>query len=205
MWEKIVFRFKALYLLIYWQIFHSIQPEYQRSGSQIINFYYMARNWAAHISLSEGCHLQGCDAYPTRSELYLLLEFCWLLSFLLNPEDGDSVFLRNMGKFYQTTRHHIPEDVLFIVTAVRTWYPTRFLFPVKVYETISVPVVLYGCEIWSLGLREEHRLMVTENGLLMRTVEPNRGEVTGGRRKLQVEELHNLYSSPDTVLSRWTN
>jgi hypothetical protein len=56
--------------------------------------------------------------------------------------------------------------------------------------------------MWSLGLREEHGLRVTDNGLLRRIFQPNRGEATGGRRKLQVQELHNLYSSPDTVLSQ---
>jgi hypothetical protein len=55
--------------------------------------------------------------------------------------------------------------------------------------------------MWSLGLREEHRLRWTENRLLRRIFEHNRSEVTGCNRKLQVEELHNLYSSPDIILS----
>jgi hypothetical protein len=50
---------------------------------------------------------------------------------------------------------------------------------------------LYGCETWSLTLREEHRLRV-----LRRIFGPKRDEVTGGWRKLHNEELHNLYSSP---------
>jgi hypothetical protein len=54
-------------------------------------------------------------------------------------------------------------------------------------------VVLYGCEILSLSLREEHRLRVFENRVLRGIFEPKRGEVTGGWRKLHNEELHSLY------------
>jgi hypothetical protein len=60
-------------------------------------------------------------------------------------------------------------------------------------------VVLYGCETWSLTLREEHRLRVFENRVLKRIFGPKRDEVTGGWRKLHSEELHGLYSSPSIV------
>jgi hypothetical protein len=59
--------------------------------------------------------------------------------------------------------------------------------------------VLYGCETWSLTLREEHRLRVFENRVLRRIFGPKRDEVTGGWRKLHNEELHNLYSSPSII------
>jgi len=49
----------------------------------------------------------------------------------------------------------------------------------KIYGTIILPVVLYGCETWSLTLREERRLRVFENRVL-RIFGPKRGEVTGG-------------------------
>jgi hypothetical protein len=49
---------------------------------------------------------------------------------------------------------------------------------VKIYKTIILPVVLYGCETWSLTLREERRLRVFENRVLMRIFGPKRGEVT---------------------------
>jgi hypothetical protein len=58
---------------------------------------------------------------------------------------------------------------------------------------------LYGCETWSLTLREEHRLRVFQNRLLRRIFGPKRDEVTGGWRKLHNEELHNLYSSPSII------
>jgi hypothetical protein len=60
-------------------------------------------------------------------------------------------------------------------------------------------VVLYGCETWSLTLREEHRLRVFENRVLRRIFGPKRDEVTGGWRKLHNEELHNLYASPSII------
>jgi hypothetical protein len=63
---------------------------------------------------------------------------------------------------------------------------------VKIYRTIILPVVLYGCETWSLTLREEHRLEVFENRVLRRIFGPKRDEVTGEWRKLLNEELHNL-------------
>jgi hypothetical protein len=70
---------------------------------------------------------------------------------------------------------------------------------VKIYKTIILPVVLYGCETWSLTLREEHKLRVFENRVLRRIFGPKRAEVTGEWRKMHNEELHNLYSSPDII------
>jgi hypothetical protein len=60
-------------------------------------------------------------------------------------------------------------------------------------------VVLYGCETWSLTLREEHRLRVFENRVLRRIFGLKRDEVMGDWRKLHNEELHNLYSSPNII------
>jgi hypothetical protein len=70
---------------------------------------------------------------------------------------------------------------------------------VKLYKTIILPVVLYGCETWSLALREEHRLCVFENSVLRRIFGTKRDEVTGEWRKLHNEELHILYSSPNII------
>jgi hypothetical protein len=66
---------------------------------------------------------------------------------------------------------------------------------IKIYQTIILPVVLHGCETWSLTLREEHGLRVFENRVLRRIFGPKRDEVTGGWRKLYNEDLHGLYSS----------
>jgi hypothetical protein len=55
-----------------------------------------------------------------------------------------------------------------------------------------LPVVLYGCETWSLALTEEDRLRVFENRVLRRIFGPKRNEVIRGWRKLRNDELHNL-------------
>jgi hypothetical protein len=81
---------------------------------------------------------------------------------------------------------------------------------VRICKTIILPVVLYGCETWSLTVKEEHKLRVFENRVLRRIFGPKRDGVTGGWRKLHNEELQNLYSSPSIIRNvksrrmRWT-
>ena len=70
---------------------------------------------------------------------------------------------------------------------------------IKIYRTVIVPVVLYGCETWSLTLREERRLRVFENRVLRRIFVAKRAGVTGEWRKLHNEELNDLYCSPYIV------
>jgi hypothetical protein len=62
----------------------------------------------------------------------------------------------------------------------------------KIYRTIILPVVLYGCETWSLTLREECRLRVFENRVLRRIFGPKRDEVTGEWKRLHSKELYAL-------------
>jgi hypothetical protein len=69
---------------------------------------------------------------------------------------------------------------------------------IKIYKTVILPVVLYGCEIWYLRLKEETRLRVFENRVLRRIFGPQREE-DGSWRELHNDELHSLYSSPDIV------
>jgi hypothetical protein len=69
---------------------------------------------------------------------------------------------------------------------------------IKIYKTVILSVVLYGCETWSLTFREEHKLRVFENRELRRIFGPKR-EVDGPWRKLHNDELHNLCSSPNMV------
>jgi len=70
---------------------------------------------------------------------------------------------------------------------------------IKIYITIILPVVAYGCETWSLTLREELRLRVFETRVLRRIFGLKGDEVTGEWRKLHSEELNDLYCSPIIV------
>jgi len=77
--------------------------------------------------------------------------------------------------------------------------PIKVTRAVRRTVTIILPVVLYGCEAWSLILREESKLRVFENTVLRRIFGPKRDEVTGEWRRLHNEELNDLYSSPNIV------
>ena len=72
---------------------------------------------------------------------------------------------------------------------------------IKIYRTIILPVVLCGCETWSLTLREECSLRVFENRVLRRVFGSKRDEVTGEWRKLHNEDLSDL--SPYPILCGW--
>ena len=85
--------------------------------------------------------------------------------------------------------------------SVQTLLSSRLLFKnlkIKIYKTIILPVVLYGCETRSLTLREESRLRVFENRIQRRIFGPKREE-NGEWRRLHNEELHILYRSPNMV------
>ena len=70
---------------------------------------------------------------------------------------------------------------------------------IKIHRTIILPVVVYGCETWSLTLREERRLKASEHRVVRRIFGPMRDEETGEWRKLHNEDLNDLYSSPNIV------
>jgi hypothetical protein len=80
---------------------------------------------------------------------------------------------------------------------------------IKIYKTVILSVVLYGCETWSLALREAHRMRVFENRVLRNVFGPKREE-DGSWRKLHNDEVHSLYSSMKIVRviksrrMRWT-
>jgi hypothetical protein len=84
-----------------------------------------------------------------------------------------------------------PEPTVFSVAVEK--------LKIRICKTIILPAVLYGCETWSLTLREEDRLGVCENRVLRRISESKRDEVTKEWRKLHNEELHDFYSSPSII------
>jgi len=51
-------------------------------------------------------------------------------------------------------------------------------FKIKIHRAIILPVVLYGCETWSVTLREERRLRVFENSVVSKIYGSKREEVT---------------------------
>jgi hypothetical protein len=69
---------------------------------------------------------------------------------------------------------------------------------IKIYKTVILQILLYGCETWSLTLRKEHRLRVFENRVLRKILGPKREE-DGSWRKLRNDKLHSLYSSPNVI------
>jgi hypothetical protein len=85
---------------------------------------------------------------------------------------------------------------------VRDLWPTLYYkknLKIKIYRNIILPVALYGCEAWSLTLREERRLKVFENRVLRGVFGPKRDEVKGEWRKLHNDELNYMYSLPNIV------
>jgi hypothetical protein len=82
-----------------------------------------------------------------------------------------------------------------------TCIPSRDI-KIRIFKAIVLPMVLYGCETWSLSLKAEHRLMVFEIRVLRRIFVPKRDEVTGGERKLHKKEILYFYSSPSIRITK---
>jgi hypothetical protein len=72
---------------------------------------------------------------------------------------------------------------------------------IKIYRNIILPVVLYGCEAWSLTLREERRLKVFENRVLRRVFGPKGDEVTGNGENYIMKNL--MICTPYPILCGW--
>ena len=108
-----------------------------------------------------------------------------------------------------TNQNSIPEEIKSRLRpgnacyhSVQNLLSSRLLsknLKIKIDRTIILPVVLYGCEAWSLTLWEERKLRVFENMVLRRIFGCRGDEVMGDCRRLHNEELNDLYSSPNIV------
>jgi hypothetical protein len=106
-----------------------------------------------------------------------------------------------------TNQNLIQEEIKRRLSSGNACYHSvqSFCLPVCCQENLkmgiykTMPVILYGCETWSLTLREEHRLRMFENKVLRKIFGPKRDEVTGEWGELDNEELCDLYSSPSII------
>jgi hypothetical protein len=87
----------------------------------------------------------------------------------------------------------IQEEILVMHTTILSSCLLSKDVKIRIYKTIILPVVLCGCETWSVTLREEHRLRVCEKRVLSRIYGLKRDEVRREWRKLHNEELQDLY------------
>ena len=127
---------------------------------------------------------KGCS-YTTNFSMYLFC--CFLLLVTSVPSLLFVSFLSVIINFLS----FLP--ISLCVLLLSPFCTSSFSFPKDLQFTIILPVVLYGCESWSLTLREERRLRVFENTVLGRVFGPKRDEVTGEWRKLHNEELSDSY------------
>jgi hypothetical protein len=91
--------------------------------------------------------------------------------------------LKSWNACYHSDQNHLSSNLL-----------SKYI-KIGVYRTIILHIVLYGCETWSVALREEQRLRVFEHRVLRGIFGPKREEATEERRRLHNEELNVLYSS----------
>jgi len=127
---------------------------------------------------------------------------------MLNYKEIFAVYGKNLGTTL-TNKNSITEEIKSRLRSGNACYhsvqnllSSRLLsknLKIKIYRTVILPVVLYGCETWSLSLREERKLRVFENMVLRRIFGRRRDEVTEEWRRLHNEELNDLYSSPNIV------
>ena len=112
-----------------------------------------------------------------------------LLRLLVHQEENNIIFPTDMAFSF----------IIFLHVLLVLFYHCVYGCKIKIHRTIILSVVLYGCETWSLTLRDERRLMVFENRVLGRVFGPKMDEITGEWGKLHNEELSDLYSLPNIV------
>ena len=136
--------------------------------------------------------------------------------FVLRPDAGQNINIQIGNKFFETAKqfkylettlinqNSIHEEIKSRLKSGNLWYhlvqsllSSSLLFKnvkIEVCRTVILPVVLCGCETWSLTLREECRLRVSKNRVLRRIFGFKWDEVTGEWRRLHNKELYTVYS-----------
>jgi len=120
------------------------------------------------------------------------------------------VIIEKVNKFkhlgaYITSKNGVTEEIkIRLVSGNACFYslPSQLIsrkLKLKIYRTVILPVILYGCESWSRTLSDEHKLRVFENKVLRKIYGPKRGATTGEWRRLHNEKFHGLYNSLDVL------
>ena len=110
-----------------------------------------------------------------------------VIGFRVNMQEGIKSRLKSANACYHSVQNLLSYSLL------------SKNIKIKMYRTVVLPFVLYGCGTWSLTLREERRLRMFENRALRRIFGPKSDKVTKEWRKLYDEELNDLYCSPTIV------
>jgi hypothetical protein len=166
--------------------------------------------WHAAVVLIDASKEVGLEAHTQKIKYMLMSPECRTKSDIqrVNISFGNVAEFKYMGMTVtnQNLIHGEIKSKFNLVNAATIQFRTFCLLTcclsniqVKMYETIILPVVLYGCETLSVTLRKEHRQKVFENMVLKKIFEPKRGKIIGRWRKSHIEELHNLYTSPNII------
>ncbi|KAJ4430145.1 hypothetical protein ANN_22355 [Periplaneta americana] len=143
-------------------------------------------------------NMLGENPQTIRENTGILLEASKEIGLEVNPENTkymimshDENIVRNGNIKIGNLSFEEVEKIKYLGATVEKLLSSSLLsknLKVRIYKTVILPIVLYGCETWTLTLREEHRLRVFENRVLRK--------IFGAKRD---EELHALYSSSDII------
>ncbi|KAJ4425846.1 hypothetical protein ANN_27472 [Periplaneta americana] len=157
---------------------------------------------------ADDVNMLGENTQTVRENTEILLEASKAIGLEVNPEKTKGGKFKYLGATVTNINDTREEIKRRINMGNACYYSVEKLLSssllsknlkVRIYKTVILPVLLYGCETWTVTLREEHRFRVFENKVLRKIFGAKRDEVTGEWRKLHNTELHTLYSSPDII------